>query len=297
MLPWALCCVLAVLAALLLVKLHLLRTGMAELREQLSDWMETETNTLLSVSSNDRKLRELANHLNRQLRQLRGLRRRYLDGDRELKDAVTNISHDLRTPLTAIFGYLDLLEREEVSENAARYLLAIRDRAEALKQLTEELFRYSVILSTQEPLELERLCVNGILEESLASFYAALTKRGIVPEIVIPEEKIICAGNKTALLRVFGNILGNAVKYSDGDLRVELKESGEVIFSNTARGLNEVQVGKLFHRFFSVETASNSTGLGLAIAKALVEQMGGEIGAGYEKETLSIQIKLPERQL
>ena len=292
LLPWVLCGVLAVLAAVLFGKLYLLRTGMDQLREQLSDWMETETNTLLSVSSNDRHLRKLASDLNRQLRELRKMRRRYLDGDRELGEAVTNISHDLRTPLTAVFGYLDLLEREQRSENAARYLLAVRDRAEALKQLTEELFRYSVILSAQEPMELAELCVNGVLEESLAAFYAALTQRGIVPEIIIPEQKIIRTGNKTALLRVFGNILSNAVKYSDGDLRVELKESGEAFFSNTARGLGEAEVGKLFHRFFSVETARNSTGLGLAIAKTLTEQMGGEIGAAYEEDVLSIWVRL-----
>lgn len=294
LLPWLLCGALAVLAALLLAKLWLLRTDMAQLREQLSDWMDTETNTLLSASSGDRQFRALAADLNRQLRELRRLRRRYQNGDRELKDAVTNISHDLRTPLTAIYGYLDLLEREEKSENAARYLLAIQDRAEALRLLTEELFRYSVILSAQEPLELSQLCLGGILEESLASFYAALTRRGIVPEIVIPEEKIIRTGNRPALLRVFGNILGNAVKYSGGDLRVELRQSGEVIFSNTARGLSEAQVGKLFHRFFTVETARNSTGLGLAIAKTLMERMEGEIGARYEGEVLSIWVRLPE---
>ena len=290
LLPWLLWAALAVLAALLAIKLWLLRAGLAQLREQLSDWMETETNTLLSVSSSDREMRALAADLNRRLRQLRRLRRRYLDGDKELKDAVTNVSHDLRTPLTAIFGYLDLLEREEKSENTARYLLAIRDRAEALKQLTEELFRYSVILSAQEPLELTELWVGGILEESLAAFYAPLTGRGITPEVIIPEEKITRLGNRTALLRVFGNILTNAVKYSDGDLRVELRQSGEVVFSNTARRLGEVEMGKLFHRFFSVETARNSTGLGLAIAKTLVERMGGTIGAEYQAGTLTIRV-------
>lgn len=104
-----------------------------------------------------------------------------MNGDRELKEAVTNISHDLRTPLTAICGYLDLLEREDKSEAATRYLSLIENRVQALKQLTEELFRYSVILSTANDMNLEAVNINGVLEESVAAFYVALTERGITP--------------------------------------------------------------------------------------------------------------------
>lgn len=293
-LPWVLCGILSVILIILCVKIYMLKTSVAEIRAELTDWLKTETNTLISVSSNDRHVRLLASDLNRQLRLLRKQRRQYLSGDRELKDAVTNISHDLRTPLTAICGYLDLLRSEEKTENVTRYILAIEDRAQALKQLTEELFRYSIIISAQEPIELEALCVNAVLEESLASFYVALTKRGIIPQVNITEKKIIRILNRTALLRVFSNILNNSVKYSDGDLKVELLDTGEIVFSNTAQNLNEVQVGKLFNRFFSVETARNSTGLGLAISKSLVEQMHGSITAQYTGDILYIQLSFPE---
>lgn len=291
---WALCGVLSALVLILCVKIYTLKAGMTEIRTELADRLKTDTNTLISISSNDRHLRLLAADLNWQLRLLHRQRRQYLKGDRELKEAVTNISHDLRTPLTAICGYLDLLEAEEKTEAVTRYVTAIENRAEVLKQLTEELFRYSIILSVQEPMRLEPLCVNGILEESLTSFYGALTKRSITPEINITGKKIVRTLNRTALLRVFSNILGNAVKYSSGDLKVALLETGEIIFSNTAPNLNDVQVGKLFNRFFSVETARNSTGLGLAIAKTLVEQMHGTITARYQEGVLSICLDFPE---
>ena len=294
LLPWALCGVLSAIVIILGVKIYILQVSMTEIRTELADWLKTDTNTLISVSSNDRHVRLLVSDLNKQLRLLRRQRRQYLNGDRELKDAVTNISHDLRTPLTAICGYLELLETEEKSENVTRYVTAIQNRAEVLKQLTEELFRYSIIMSVQEPMQLESLCVNGILEESIASFYAALTKRGITPQIDITEKRVMRTLNRTALLRVFGNILNNALKYSDGDLKVELLETGEICFSNTARYLNDVQVGKLFNRFFSVETARNSTGLGLAIAKTLVEQMQGTITAQYKDSILCICLSFPE---
>lgn len=294
LLPWVLCGVLSAISFILCMKIHMLKVSMAEIRAQLADWLKTDTNTLISISSSDRQLRLLAADLNRQLRQLRRQRRQYLDGDKELKDAVTNISHDLRTPLTAICGYLDLLGAEEKSEKVTRYVMAIQNRAEVLKQLTEELFRYSIIMSVQEPMQLEPLCVNDILEQSLVSFYAALTKRGITPQIDITEKKIIRTLNRTAFLRVLSNILNNAVKYSDGDLNVVLSETGEITFSNTAQNLNDVQVGKLFNRFFSVETARNSTGLGLAIAKTLVEQMRGTITAQYHDSVLSVCLDFPQ---
>ncbi len=297
LLPWVLCSILSAVVLFLSVKIHTLKVSMEEIRVQLTDWLKTDTNTLISISSSDRQIRLLTSDLNRQLRQLRRQRRQYLDGDRELKDAVMNISHDLRTPLTAICGYLDLLRDEEKSEKVTHYVMAIQNRAEVLKQLTEELFRYSIIMSAQEPMRLEPLCVNDILEQSVVSFYATLTKRGITPQIDITEKKIMRTLNRTAFLRVLGNILNNAVKYSDGDLHVLLSETGEIIFSNTAKNLNDVQVGKLFNRFFSVETARNSTGLGLAIAKTLVEQMQGTITAQYYDNVLSVCLNFPQTNL
>ncbi len=294
LLPWVLCSILSAVVLFLSVKIHTLKVSMEEIRVQLTDWLKTDTNTLISISSSDRQMRLLTSDLNRQIRQLRRQRRQYLDGDRELKDTITNISHDLRTPLTAICGYLDLLRDEEKSEKVTHYVMAIQNRAEVLKQLTEELFRYSIIMSAQESMQLEPLCVNDILEQSIVSFYATLTKRGITPQIDITEKKIMRTLNRTAFLRVLNNILNNAVKYSGGDLNILLTETGEIIFSNTAKNLNDVQVGKLFNRFFSVETARNSTGLGLAIAKTLVEQMQGTITAQYHDSVLSVCIDFPQ---
>lgn len=273
----------------LLTKIYLMHKAALEIGEAFEEKLASDTNTLIDISSRDPYLCRLAASINTQLRILRNQRHRYQNGDRELKEAVTNISHDLRTPLTAICGYLDLLEKEPLSENAARYLSLIENRTEAMKQLTEELFRYSVILSAQE-LEMEPVCLNGALEESIAAFYAALTSRGIRPQIHMSGKRIEKRLNREALSRVFGNILSNALKYSDGDLEITLHDDGEIVFSNTASGLNEIQVGKLFDRFFTVEAARNSGGLGLAISKTLVEQMGGRISAEFKNSRLSIHI-------
>ena len=289
---WVIIGILTLVILVLLIKIYLLRKGAKEIAEAFHDKLITDTNTLIDISTRDSYMTTLAASINEQLRLLRKQRHKYLNGDRELKEAVTNISHDLRTPLTAICGYMDLLEREEKSETVTRYLSLIANRTEALKQLTEELFRYSVILSTQDDMEMENVCVNNVLEESIAGFFGALTERGITPVISITEKRIERRLNKAALSRVFSNILSNILKYSNGDLEIVMREDGQIIFSNSASDLNEVQVGKLFDRFFTVEAARNSNGLGLSIAKSLIEHMGGTITAGYANSVLCIVIQL-----
>jgi len=286
-----------VIITALLIKLFLLKKAVREIEEGFADRLTTETNTLIDISCGDKQLKKLASAINGQLRKLRDDRHRFQLGDTELKNAVTNISHDLRTPLTAICGYLDLLEREEKSEAVERYLEIIRERSEIMKQLTEELFRYSVIITTDSNKAMESVVLNHVLEESLAAFYTSLNEHRIIPHIQIPEKKIVRQLDHSALSRVFSNLLSNAVKYSDGDLEIILSETGEITFANTAEGLDEVQVGQLFNRFYTVEVARKSTGLGLAIAKTLIEQMNGTLSAKYENSQLQISILFPDNTI
>lgn len=289
---WVLVCVLAAAALVLLGRWLVLRRSLREMERQLHEKLAADTNTLICISSADAAARSLANALNVELRALREERLRLQNGDAEIKTAVTNLSHDLRTPLTAISGYLDLLETEQDLPTIRRHLAVIRERTGAMQALTEELFRYSVAASAAETLHLAPVCLNDALAESLAAFYGVLTEKGITPQISMPKAPVVRMLDAEALRRVFGNILSNAAKYSCGDLAVTLDESGAVTFANTAQGLSAVDVQRLFCRFYTVESAHNSTGLGLSIAKRLTEAMGGTAAAEYRDETLYIRIKL-----
>lgn len=289
---WGLIGIMAAVIIALIIKIRLLQKSAKEIEAAFADRLITDTNTLIDISSSDKHMRSLAAAINVQLRKLRRERHRFLQGDTELKNAVTNISHDLRTPLTAIFGYLELLEKQKKSPEAERYLKIIGERCKSLKSLTEELFKYSVIITTQENFALESIVVNHVLEESVAGYYAALVAHNIAPVIDLPDEEVVCLANGSALSRIFSNLLHNAVKYSSGDLHISLKDTGEVVFENTAEGLDEVQVGRLFDRFYTVESARKSTGLGLAISRALAEQMGGSISAEYTDNRLIITLNL-----
>lgn len=292
----SICIVLAVVfgitALVLLIKIYLMKKAAREIGEKLSEKLNTDTNTLIDISSADKDMRALAASLNRELAALRREHLRYTQGDLELKTAITNISHDLRTPLTAIRGYLDLLDSEELSESAKRHLEIIRERTAAMTALTEELFKYSLILSESDENAAEEVCVNSVLEDSIMGFYAALSEKGIEPVVEITEKQIFRRLNRADLSRIFSNLMGNALKYSDGDLRISLDESGLILFENTASSLNGIDVERLFDRFYTVQTSHNTTGLGLSIARNLAQKMGGTITADCEKNVLSIKIKL-----
>ncbi|MDE7405060.1 MAG: HAMP domain-containing histidine kinase, partial [Lachnospiraceae bacterium] len=166
----------------------------------------------------------------------------------------------------------------------------IHSRMDALKQLTEELFCYFAVSSSISETTYETVILNSALEEILSAYYASLKNSQITPKVSLPEKKITRLLNKNALSRIFANIISNAVKYSDGDLEITLSENGEISFSNHASKLNELQVMRLFDRFYTVETASKSTGLGLSIAKELTEQMNGTIRAEYHNHVLCISL-------
>ena len=284
--------ILSLLVLVLLSKIRLMRRSLEEIERTLEEKLEEETNALAEVSSGDPAVKGLASALNARLRLLDRDRRLYRQGHRELKETVEGLAHDLRTPLTAIRGYLDLLEREEKSEKAGRYLRQIRDRTEAMTDLTEELFAYSRAVSVR-PLSPERMDLVRALEESLVSFYGAVRERGLEPRISLPEGPLFRYLDRNAVDRVFSNILSNALKYSDGDFCVRMEKDGAITFSNKASGLDPLAVQRLFDCFHTVESGRETGGIGLSVARALMERMGGEIGADYREGRLSIRLVFP----
>lgn len=241
--------VLLLTAVILAAKVYFLHRSAEEIAKAFHDIRMSDTNTLISVSSRDPYMRRLAADINLELRLLRKERRRCQQGDLELKEAVAGLSHDLRTPLTALIGYLDLLEQEENGETVRRYLSQIRNRTEALKDLTEELFQYSVAASSQE-LHPEPVDVVGALEESLLSFYGVMQEKGIEPVIHLPEAPVCRSLDISAVNRIFSNIVSNALKYSDGDLFVCMDLDCGISFINTAQNLNAVAVGRMCRKLY-----------------------------------------------
>lgn len=281
--------ILLIVIAILAVKFVAFQKEVDKLIDSFGEIIGNETNSQIRVSSDNKYIRNIAVKLNSELIKLREEEIKYSRGNSELNTAIVNVSHDLRTPLTAIGGYMELLENEDMSSDARKYLSIVGERIEALKSLTEELFRYSVV--TEDEFNPEEVCLNSELENSIAAFYGALVEKNIEPEINITEERVLRNLDRKSVQRIFSNIIGNAIKYSEGDLYVSLMPDGEIIFKNRASGISATDVGKLFNRFYTVESAHNSTGLGLSIAKLLTEKNGGSIEAELKSGELIIRLK------
>ena len=279
---------LIILIIFAILKLYFIKKSIKEIRIDLKEILKSDTNNLIRISTNDRDIKELAKDLNVELKNLREQRLQYENGNQELKKTITNISHDIRTPLTAISGYIDLMKEDKKEE----YLKIVERKTNDLISLTESLFDYAKIVDIGEEMAKDNCCINEILEEALVNYYTILKEKNIIPEIKISSKKIYRTINKNTLIRVFENILSNVSKYSNGNFKVILEDSGKIIFSNKATSLDATTVEKIFNRYFTVENAKKSNGLGLSIAKQLIELNGGNITAKYVKENLIIEIMI-----
>lgn len=278
------------LVIVLSVKQILIKQELKNINIQLNEILNNDTNANITVSANDKTIKETVSALNSNIRAMRKKELQIKSKNDEISTAITNISHDLRTPLTAINGYTDMIKGSNNIEDIKQYSAIISERAKSMSMLTEELFRYSMVLSNKK-LELEEVCLQTELEKALAASYTLIAGKNIKPQINIAEKPVFRYLNKDALSRIFSNILSNAAKYSDGDLFVNLSENGIIEILNTSKALDEVQASRLFDRFYTVSNGRESTGIGLSIAKYLTEEMGGKISSAYSDNKLTIHLK------
>ena len=273
----------------LILKIAILKGSIRQIRREFKERDELNSSAKIGISFRDADLCGLTDDLNKTLEKMRKKYNLYVQGDSEVKQTIGNASHDLRTPLTAIIGYLELAKgKMQAGEDITSYLDIIENRARYMKELTDELFEFSGIIgdNDREELQTEEIEINRVLEDSIIDYYSVLSENGIEPLVEITEEPVVRSLNRHVLERIFANLLSNAVKYSQGDLKITLAGSGEIIFENYAPEITEIQVQQLFDRFYTLRTGRNSTGLGLAIARNLVTRLDGTIDAKHIEKSL-----------
>lgn len=270
------------------IKLIIINKAMKEIENKLPFILSNNTNKLITISSNNKNLKKLVNNLNKDLKLLRKLKLDYINGNQNLIKVITNMTHDIRTPLTAIRGYLDLIETNNLTKKQKNYIKYINFKINDLTILTEELFDYSKL--SNNSLNKENICLNDELENIIASFYDLFKEKKINPNIVITNKKIIRYINKLSFNRIIDNIIMNALKYSDEYLNIKLDDNGVITFRNKNVFLDRTSVSKIFDRFFTVENANKSSGIGLNIARELVELNNGTMTANLKNNELIIKI-------
>ena len=275
---------------LLLIKIVFMKQEMKNIRKSLRSILKSDTNQLITLHYNDKDLKQFAIMLNESLKKLRALELEYKNGNQELQFSITNISHDLRTPLTAIRGYLDLFEYQHLTEKQIHYLKIIDQKVKDLTVLTEQLFDFSKNMDLPEKIQQDDVCLNDILEDSIVSFYSLFQEKCITPTIDICKKKIVRRLNENMLKRIFENIISNALKYGEKDFYVSMKENGMIEFSNHTDQIDSTSLEKLFHRYYTVRNVKKSNGIGLSIVKQFVSLCGGKMEAKYKDGILIIKL-------
>lgn len=290
---WILIIIFLILVIIFLIsKIVIINLSIKEIEINIEKILKEDSNRLITISTNNINLKKLANNLNLYIYEFRKQEKKYKNGNQELQKSITNISHDLRTPLTAIKGYIDLIEKDNLNKKQSNYLKIISDKVDILTTLTEQLYDYSKCLDLKDKIKKEKVCINDILEDVLVSYYGLFKQKNITPKILIVEKKIFKYLDKNMFVRVLENIISNALKYSEDNLEVNLLNTGKIIISNKTKSLNITNVKKIFNRYYTLQTGSKSSGLGLSIAKQLIELNGGNIYAKYKNNNLIIEIEI-----
>ena len=287
---------LALLCAVLIGRQITLERGLHRAARRMREQMADETTARLSLPCPSAGAEELLVCLNELLELRQEERAVYHRKEQELRQQIANVSHDLRTPLTSILGYLQLLEGEGLSPGKrVEYLSVIEGRARTLQTFIAAFYDLSRIEGGELPLERDKVDLGRALSDQLAAAYEQIEESGLVMEVDIAPDMPPVWADGGAVTRIFSNLLTNALRHGEDTLAVKLYREGNAVvsaFSNRADGLTAEDAAHVFERFYTADKmrTGQSTGLGLAIVKALAERMGHTVAARWEDGVFTVEV-------
>lgn len=291
---------LVVIIIFLAVRLFILRREIMRISNALEKLNTGISNEKLTVAMLHKPLETLCQQINHGIEMQTNARIKAENHEAELRAQISNISHDLRTPLTAILGYISMAKT--TPEKTANYLEIIEDRSKALQSLVEQFYELSVIEDSNAELALEPVDITAALTNCLLGNYTLFEAKGIQPESRLPERAVMVISNAQALERIFQNLLQNALKFAKRGIIISLTDKGThctFSISNDADNLTDANVDHLFERFYTADKSrtSGNTGLGLYIVKRLLEKMQGGISSvKLENGWFNLEIFLPKNR-
>lgn len=288
--------ILIIVIIILLTYLFLYHNEVKHISKEIDNIKDLDSNTLIHSKYNLKNINNLIYKINNLLTESKNIKIDYGNKNKSLMKMMTNISHDLRTPLTSALGYIDIILKSDLSEEEKKKdLITIEKRLRRLEELISSFFEFSRIISTNKLPTLEKINLTSILEESVIVFYDDYKKNNRKILLDCNQRKIIINSNKMLLTRIFENLIGNAYKHSNSDLiiKVEKLNKVKIIFSNELLD-NDIDIDRIFDEFYTVDISrtKEGTGLGLAIAKEFTKQLNGNIYAKKINGQLKIIIEL-----
>lgn len=299
MMIWAVAASAAAVTAVTIMILY--RRQIREICRHLSFMKKQKTNMRLTSGLPFPELNELIDGINDIVDQSREIREDVWNNEARLKQTITNLSHDIRTPLTSLDGYFQLLMQSDSEEERQKYIRIIQTRIGSLNSMLEELFTYTRLQDEDYEIETETVDFCKCVYDVVFSFYEEFQKKGIEPEADFCEERLYTMGNEEALRRVLQNLIKNALLHGNSRISLRLfQENGRAVFlcSNDTEHPEEIDMSQVFERFYKADSARTHTsaGLGLSIAKGLAERMGGSADASLDGNIFTVRLEFPEEK-
>lgn len=268
-----------------LARLYFLKKEIKSAARQLSELNKNVAEKKIDIRYFDKDFEKLAKEINSQIDLTKKAKAEKRMTEDELKRAISYISHDIRTPMTSILGYIQFLESGELTpEMRKEYTAIVKSSAKRLKVLLEDFFELSIIEQADYPVKVEMIKLNQLTSEVLLGLYEEFNKRNLEPTIQIPEDDVIIMADPSAVKRVIENLMVNATKYSSGNVIIKLEKlqtSVQLTISNSIHQLSEQDLQHMFDRFYKADQTrtGKGAGLGLSIAKSLMGKMNGSLTA------------------
>lgn len=271
------------------------RLQIKSISRQLAFMRTHETNKIITGNYGDHRMAKLIDEINAFIRLSAQTKKESVNKQKQVKETITSLSHDIRTPLTSLDGYFQLLSKTENLSEREKYMGIIYHRIQNLKELLDELFTYAKLQNDAYEIPLEKCCINKILLDTVLGFYQEFKSVGIEPDLDVCDESLYMMGNVSALTRIVQNLVKNTLGHGNRAVHIKLSRCGEqakIMFSNPFQNKPQINESQVFDLFYKADNARsrNTAGLGLSIAKELVTRMHGQIEAKVENETFSVFI-------
>ena len=297
-------CVIVILAAVVLYQRFLYRKGiqakLKEISRKLSDILENDSDEQIMVFTDNKALMELCGQINRLLLDRKKIKSDFIRQEISSKKMLSNISHDIKTPLTVILGHLEIMRLNQADNREIRKVEA---KAEQVMELINQFFTLAKLEAGDTNLEISKVNISELCRENILGFYDILQGEDFTVEIAIPENDIFIQGEKGAVDRILSNLISNGVRYgSEGKyLGLSLREDeawAYIDIMDKGRGIEKEFAQNVFERLYTMEDSRNrriqGNGLGLTIAKNLAGQLGGDIFLESKpgiKTTFTVKLK------
>lgn len=295
----------AVLICIVLYQQFAFRTGtqikLKKISQKLEEIQDTDSDENVMVFTDNKVLMDLAAQINRLLENQRKVKVDYRRSEISSKKMLSNISHDIKTPMTVILGYLEIMRLNSSGEN--EMLLKVEQKAQRVMELINQFFTLAKLEAGDTEITISKIDVCEACREHVLDFYELLTQKEFQVDVDIPEEAVFVRGNKDALQRILFNLISNVVRYgSDGKyMGMFLRSDEKYIYIDVVdkgKGIERAFAQNVFERLFTMEDSRNreiqGNGLGLTIAQNLAHQLGGEITLESEpnvKTTFTVKLR------